>query len=81
MAAVKDIYEGLKQEYTLRRKMLVERAKVTLDSLLRAKQLQERGTQAEARSVAEQGAARMLPEPLVTLDSVFQACQGRNGPW
>lgn len=77
-ALLEDIYKGLYDEYTIRRKMLVERAKVTLDSQLRSKQLEDRGTQEEARRVAEQGSARMTSEPLVTLQNVYQACQGRR---
>lgn len=76
MELANDIYNGLYNEYSLRRRMLVERAKVTLDSFLRSAQLKERGTQEEARRVAEAGASRMLAEPLVTFDSMFQACQG-----
>lgn len=72
----RDIHQGLQDEYTLRRRMLTERVKVTLDSLLRSNQLQERGTLDEARRVAEQGSARMTAEPLVPFDSIFQACQG-----
>lgn len=71
----RDIHQGLQDEYTLRRRMLTERVKVTLDSLLRSNQLQERGTLDEARRVAEQGSARMTAEPLVPFDSIFQACQ------
>ena len=76
MKVVQDIHQGLLDEYTLRRKMLIERAKVTLDSLLRSAQLEDRGTSGEARRVAEQGRERMVAEPLVSLDNVFHACQG-----
>lgn len=77
MEVVKEIHQSMFAEYTLRRRMLVERAKVTLESLLRAKQLQEQGTLEQARAVAREGAAMMKNEPSVALEALFQACQGK----
>lgn len=81
MGELKEIDSALRGEYTLRRRMLIERAKVTLKSFMWAERLQrEQGTKQPAEAAARQGEALMHNEPAVSLDDVFRAKQGQAGP-
>lgn len=76
-STLEEIDSALKQEYTLRRRMLIERAKVTLQSFMWADKLQKsQELQQPAQAAAQQGEALMHNEPAVTLEDVFRAKQG-----
>lgn len=80
MAELKEIDSALRGEYTVRRRMLIERAKVTLKSFMWAERLQrEQGAKQPAEAAALQGEALMHNEPAVSLDDVFRARQGQAG--
>ncbi|DBA79770.1 TPA: hypothetical protein ACH3X1_008435 [Trebouxia sp. C0004] len=77
MSELEEIDSALRGEYTVRRRMLIERAKVTLQSFLWAERLQkEVGTRQPAEAAAQQGEALMRNEPAVSLHDVFKAKQG-----
>ena len=77
MAELKEIDNALRGEYTVRRRMLIERAKVTLQSFMWAERLQkEAASRAPAEAAAQQGEALMHNQPAVSLDDVFRAKQG-----
>ena len=67
------IYNAMLREYTVRRRMLVERAKVTLQSFLWTDWLKEQGTAQQAEEAAARSQAAMSHEPAVALGDVFQA--------
>lgn len=72
------VFLALRREYTVRRKMLIERAKVTLQSMLWSEDhLESKGTLEEARGVAQAGQDSLLEQPEVELQDVFKACIGR----
>eukprot|EP00891_Asterochloris_glomerata_P008758 jgi/Astpho2/8758/Aster-x0822 len=70
-----EINEALRAEYSLRRRMLIERAKVTLQSFMWAERLKERGTGNSAKQAAAAGEAKMALEPEVDVAAVFLARQ------
>ena len=75
---VEQIYDALKKEYAVRRKMLIERAKVTLQSMLWSKEyLEAKGTLQEAQQVAQSGQDQLLEDPELQLSEVFNARIGR----
>lgn len=77
MSELKEIDSALKQEYTVRRRMLIERAKVTLQSFMWAEKVQSsEELKRPAQAAAQQGEALMHNDPAVTLDDVFNAKQG-----
>lgn len=77
MNELEEIDSALRGEYTVRRRMLIERAKVTLQSFLWAERLQkEAGNRQPAEAAAQQGEALMHNEPAVSLHDVFKAKQG-----
>lgn len=65
--ALTEVFEALRDEYRLRRAMLVERARVTLESFLASPVAQERGNADELRAAVEAARARLREEPGVTL--------------
>lgn len=74
---LKEIDNALRGEYTVRRRMLIERAKVTLQSFLWAEKIQKsEDLKQPAQAAAQQGEALMHNQPAVTLDDVFRAKQG-----
>ena len=54
MQLLRKVHEGLEQENTLRRSMLVKRAKLTLDSLLTSPRLVDQGTQVRLCLILQQ---------------------------
>lgn len=75
--ALEEIDSALKAEYTLRRRMLIERAKVTLHSFMWADKLQKsEELKQPALAAAQQGEALMHNEPAVSVEDVFRAKQG-----
>ena len=75
--ALKEIDSALRGEYTVRRHMLIERAKVTLQSFMWADRIQKsEGLKQPAQAAAQQGEALMHNQPAVTLDDIFRAKQG-----
>ncbi|KAL0046913.1 hypothetical protein WJX82_001552 [Trebouxia sp. C0006] len=77
MSELEEIDSALREEYTVRRRMLIERAKVTLQSFLWAERLQkEAGKRQPAEAAAQQGEALMHDQPAVSLHDVFKAKQG-----
>ena len=76
-SALEEIDGALKQEYTVRRRMLIERAKVTLQSFMWADKLQKsQELKQPAQAAAEHGEALMHNQPAVSLEDVFRAKQG-----
>eukprot|EP00887_Chlorella_sp_A99_P005046 scaffold4.g5046.t1 len=71
-----DIDAALRAEYALRRRMLIERVKVTLSSFLYSPRLAERGSKDAAQAAAQAAAAHMAEEPRVVVDDVFRATLG-----
>jgi len=79
MSELEEIHSALRGEYTVRRRMLIERAKVTLQSFLWAERLQkEAGSLQPAEAAAQQGEALMHNKPAVSLHDVFKAKQGQS---
>lgn len=79
MRELEEIDSALRGEYTVRRRMLIERAKVTLQSFVWAERLQkEAGKRQPAEAAAQQGEALMHNEPAVSLHHVFKARQGQS---
>lgn len=79
MNELEEIDSALREEYTVRRRMLIERAKVTLQSFLWAERLQkEAGKRQPAEAAAQQGEALMHDQPAVSLHDVFKAKQGQS---
>ena len=77
--ALKEIDSALRGEYTVRRRMLIERAKVTLQSFMWAEKIQNSAELKQAaQAAAQQGEALMHNQPAVTLDDVFRAKQGAS---
>ena len=59
--------------------MLIERAKVTMQSFLWAEKLQQdHSLQSVAKEAAQHGEALMKNEPAVSLEDVFKAKQGQH---
>lgn len=76
-SALEEIDSALKQEYTVRRRMLIERAKVTLQSFMWADKLQmSQELKQAAQAAAQHGEALMHNEPTVSWEDVFRAKQG-----
>ena len=74
---VEQVFEALWKEYAVRRKMLTERAKVTLQSMLWSKEyLEVKGTLEEAQQAAQNGQDRLLEDPELQLAQVFNARVG-----
>ena len=68
------IFGALWKEYAVRRKMLIERAKVTLQSMLWSKEhLEMKGTFEEAQQAAQSGQDKLLEDPEMQLSDVFSA--------
>ncbi|KAL0021460.1 hypothetical protein WJX79_004191 [Trebouxia sp. C0005] len=77
MSELEEIDSALRGEYTVRRRMLIERAKVTLQSFLWAERLQkEASSRQPAEAAAQQGEDLMHKQPAVSLHDVFKAKQG-----
>ena len=71
---MEQIFEALRKEYAVRRKMLIERAKVTLQSMLWSKEyLEAKGTLEEAQQAAHNGQESLLEAPELQLSDVFNA--------
>ena len=72
MGELQEIDTALRNEYSLRRRMLIERAKVTMQSFMWAEKLQqEQGIRATAEAAAKHGEALMHNEPSASLEDVF----------
>lgn len=76
MDELKEVDKALRGEYGMRRRMLIERAKVTLQSFMWAEKLQAGSDKELAQAAADKGEALMHSEPAVSLDDVFTAKQG-----
>lgn len=73
MATLEEVNDALHAEYSLRRRMLIERARVTLQSLLCSKKLDMNSElRASAEAAAEAADSRMVFEPNVSINKVFQ---------
>lgn len=71
---VDQVFEALRKEYHIRRKMLVERAKVTLQSMLWSKEyLETKGTLERAQTAAQKGQEELLEDPELQLQDIFNA--------
>lgn len=78
---VEQIFEALRKEYAVRRKMLIERAKVTLQSMLWSKEyLEVKGTLEQAQQAAQSGQDELLEDPELQLSQVFNARIGMHQP-
>ena len=78
---VEQVFGAMQQEYRVRRKMLIERAKVTLQSMLWSKEwLQAQGTTEQAATAAQRGQEAMREEPAVQLTDLFEARIGEHDP-
>ena len=74
MEILQRVHSAFHQEYAARRKMLIERAKVTLQAMLLSKTwLDEQGTFEEARKTAQQGENVLQMEPSVKFQDIFTA--------
>ncbi|PSC73625.1 FAM98A [Micractinium conductrix] len=73
MAKLSEVDAALRYEYALRRRMLIERVNVTLQSFLWSPRLEQKGTKAEAAAVAEAAAKHMPADPQVQTQDVFTA--------
>ena len=69
-----EIFAALVEENTMRRQMLIERSRVTLQSLLWSERLKEQGTVEQARSLVE--GCSFEARPAVTLDQIYAARLG-----
>ena len=77
MSELKEVDKALRGEYSMRRRMLIERAKVTLQSFMWAEKLQGSTDKQHAQAAAHKGEALMHSEPAVSLGDVFTAKQGK----
>ncbi len=75
-AQLGEVATALHAETALRRRMLIERVKVTLKSFMWSPRLGEGAERAAAEAAMEAGLAEMAPEPHVTLEDVFTANLG-----
>ena len=73
---LQEVDKALRGEYSMRRRMLIERAKVTLQSFMWAEKLQGSADKEHAQAAADKGEALMHSEPAVSLEDVFAAKQG-----
>ncbi|KAL4419219.1 hypothetical protein ABPG77_010661 [Micractinium sp. CCAP 211/92] len=73
LAQLGDVDAALRSEYALRRRMLIERVNVTLQSFLWSPRLEQKGTKAEAAAVVEAARRAMAAEPAVAVQDVFSA--------
>ncbi|CAD7703152.1 unnamed protein product [Ostreobium quekettii] len=73
LGLVGDIHAAMAAEYGLRRRMLIERAGVTLQSFLWSARLREKCTEAEAEEIVRNAKLGMDPEPSVSLADLFDA--------
>ncbi|GIL78312.1 hypothetical protein Vretifemale_7756, partial [Volvox reticuliferus] len=71
LAVLGDINAAFREEYELRRAVLVERAKVTLQAFEWSGRLVEKGTSEEASGVAAAARRAMAVQPQVSLDDVW----------
>ena len=76
IAILTEVDTALQAENALRRRMLIERAKVTLQSFLWSRRLSDDVLKKEAETVMEAGLAVMEPTPHVALQDVFSATLG-----
>ena len=78
---LEQMFATLHKEYAVRRKMLIERAKVTLQSMLWSKEyLEAKGTLEEARQAARSGQEKLVEAPELQLSDVFKARIGTLPP-
>ncbi|KAI3424779.1 hypothetical protein D9Q98_008167 [Chlorella vulgaris] len=73
LAILKDVDEVLRSEYSLRRRMLIERVKVTLQSFMWSPRLKEQGTTAAAQALVDAAVSQMRVKPQVAAADVFGA--------
>ena len=78
LSELKKVDKALRGEYSMRRRMLIERAKVTLQSFMWAEKLQGSAEKQHAQAAADKGEALMHSEPAVSLGDVFTAKQGKS---
>ena len=75
-ARLAEIDVALRAEYSLRRRMLTERAKVTLQSFTWSTRLEEEGAAGAAGTLRDAALAQMQADPQVALADVAQATLG-----
>lgn len=73
---LQEVDAALRAEYALRRRMLCERAKVTLQSFSWSTRLAEEGAAQQAQHAREAALARMTSDPQVSCADVFSATLG-----
>lgn len=66
-----EIVEQLTKQYTVQRRVLIERASLTLQSFLWSKRLEAMGTVDEVKQIVDQGLMGMSPEPSVSVSQLF----------
>ncbi|KAG2447059.1 hypothetical protein HYH02_007810 [Chlamydomonas schloesseri] len=71
LSVLGEMQTALTQEYALRRAVLIERAKVTLQSFEWSPRLAEKGTAQEAAGVAAAARRAMATQPQVSLEDVW----------
>ncbi|BDA45617.1 probable protein FAM98A [Coccomyxa sp. Obi] len=73
--AIEELDKDLRNEYRVRRQMLIERAKVLMQSFMRADRLAEEGLAEEAKALVHKYASSLSADPEVSLSSIFTARQ------
>ncbi|KAL4855913.1 hypothetical protein ACK3TF_003675 [Chlorella vulgaris] len=73
LAILEEVDEVLRAEYSLRRRMLIERVKVTLQSFMWSPRLKEQGTTAAAQALVDAAVSQMRVKPQVAAADVFGA--------
>ncbi|KAK9840025.1 hypothetical protein WJX74_002283 [Apatococcus lobatus] len=76
VGALGELHKEMWGEYRVRRRMLMERIKVTLQSFMWAERLKDRTEAAQAQACIDASIGGMRDEPAVSLDDVFLATQG-----
>ena len=73
-----ELHREMWGEYRVRRRMLMERIKVTLQSFMWAERHRDTPEAAQAQACIDASIGNMRDEPAVALDDVFLATQGKN---
>lgn len=66
-----EVGELLAKQYTIQRQVLIERARLTLESFLWSKRLESLGTTDEVKQIVDRGISDMFPEPNVRIPQLF----------
>ena len=76
---LEQVFGALWEEYRIRRKMLIERTKVTLQSMLWSREyLESKGMLEQAQSAAHKGQEQLLEDPELQLEDVYNARIGTH---